>query len=60
MKFITCWALMIVLWAVIAAAMGVKAIIGFALGVIVVMASSLAVGLAAASFYDREGDSWEP
>jgi hypothetical protein len=39
--------------------MGIKALIGFALGVIVVIAASLAVGLVAASFYDK-GDSWDP
>jgi hypothetical protein len=51
---------MIVLWAAMVAAMGVKALLGFVLGVIVVIATSLAVGLACASVHHRRGseDDW--
>jgi hypothetical protein len=59
MKFLLCWLLVLIVWAVIVGVMGLKALIGFALGVIVVVAASLAVGIAAASAYDR-GDEWDP
>jgi hypothetical protein len=58
MKFLLCWLLLIAIWAAMIAALGFRALLGFALGVIVVIATSLAVGLAAASI-DR-GDSWDP
>jgi hypothetical protein len=59
MKFLLCWLLVLIVWAVIVGAMGLKALIGFALGVVAVIGASLAVGIAAASAYDR-GDEWDP
>jgi hypothetical protein len=62
MKFLLAWLLMIAIWAAIVAAMGLQALAGFVLGVLAVIGTSLAVGLAAASAYDRkrDGDGWEP
>jgi hypothetical protein len=58
MMFILCWLLMVLVWAAMIAALGFRALLGFALGVIVVIATSLAVGLAAAATHDR-GNRWD-
>jgi hypothetical protein len=60
MKFLLCWFLMVAVWACIAAAIGLQALIGFVMGVLAVIALSLAVGLAAASTYGTRDDEWEP
>jgi hypothetical protein len=60
--FVCAWALILIFWASIAAVVSLQALIGFIAGVIVVIATSLAVWLAAASTYDRDnrGDGWDP
>jgi hypothetical protein len=58
MKFLFCWALIIVLLALAAAAIGLQVLGGFILGAVTVIGASLAVGIAA-SAYDR-GDEWDP
>jgi hypothetical protein len=59
MKFLLCWLAMVVLWALIAASIGLQVLAGFVMGAVTVVATSLAVGFAAASIYDRE-DEWDP
>jgi hypothetical protein len=58
---VAAWAGMNIFWGLAAAAIGWQAFLGFALGIISTIATSLACGLAAASVFDRSsrGD-WEP
>jgi hypothetical protein len=55
MTFICAWALILVFWASIAAALSLQTFLGFVMGVIAVVAASLAAGLAAAAIHHRRG-----
>jgi Ca2+/H+ antiporter len=56
--FVIAWVVVIVFWGLVITTMGVKALIGFLVGVLTVVAVSLAVGLAAAKISDRGGE-WD-